>query len=63
MAIDATSVYWTTCGNPTGGAVMKVSKVGGQAMTLATGDRLSGIAVDATMSTGSPDPKTPRRAR
>jgi hypothetical protein len=48
MAIDATSVYWTTCGDPTGGSVLKVPKVGGTITTLATGDRLSGIAVDAT---------------
>jgi hypothetical protein len=48
MAIDATNVYWTTCGDPTGGAVMKVPKAGGQPMALATGDRLSGIAVDGT---------------
>jgi hypothetical protein len=46
MAIDATSVYWTTCGDPTGGAVLKVPKTGGPIATLATGDRLSGIAVD-----------------
>ena len=47
MAIDATSVYWTTCGDPTGGSVLKVPKIGGEPITLATGDRLSGIAVDA----------------
>jgi len=48
MAIDATSVYWTTCGDPTGGYVLKVPKAGGEVVTLASGDRLSGIAVDAT---------------
>jgi hypothetical protein len=48
MAIDATSVYWTTCGDPTGGYVLKVPKAGGEVVALATGDRLSGIAVDGT---------------
>ena len=48
MAIDATSVYWTTCGDPTGGNVLKVPKAGGNVVTLAAGDRLSGIAVDGT---------------
>jgi hypothetical protein len=48
MAIDATSVYWTNCGDPTGGNVLKVSKAGGEVVTLASGDRLSGIAVDGT---------------
>src|SRR5580658_4591233 len=48
LAIDATSVYWTDCGDPTGGLVLKVAKSGGPITTLATGDRLSGIAVDAT---------------
>ncbi len=46
MAIDATSVYWTDCGDPTGGNVLKVPKVGGPVVALASGDRLSGIAVD-----------------
>ncbi|MGH7437758.1 MAG: hypothetical protein ACRENE_18940, partial [Polyangiaceae bacterium] len=45
MAIDATSVYWTDCGDPTGGYVLKVPKAGGPVVTLASGDRLSGIAV------------------
>jgi hypothetical protein len=48
MAIDATSVYWTECGDPTGGAVQKVSKAGGPIVTLATGNLLSGIAVGGT---------------
>jgi hypothetical protein len=48
MAIDATSVYWTNCGDPAGGSVRKVSKTGGDVVTLAAGDRLSGIAVDGT---------------
>jgi hypothetical protein len=48
MAIDATSVYWTDCGDPTGGYVRKVPKAGGGLVTLATGDRLSGIAVEGT---------------
>jgi hypothetical protein len=48
MAIDATSVYWTTCGDPTSGNVLKVPKAGGDIVTLAAGDRLSGIAVDGT---------------
>ncbi len=48
MAIDGTSVYWTTCGDPTGGNVLKVSKAGGEVAALAAGDRLSGIAVDGT---------------
>jgi hypothetical protein len=47
MAIDSTSVYWTTCGDPTGGFVLTVPKAGGEVVTLASGDRLSGIAVDA----------------
>lgn len=47
MAVDSTSVYWTTCGDPTGGFVLKVPKVGGTVTTLASGDRLSGIAVEA----------------
>ncbi|MGO9838105.1 MAG: hypothetical protein ACLP1X_28315 [Polyangiaceae bacterium] len=45
MAIDATSVYWTNCGDPTGGYVLKVPKAGGEVVALASGDRLSGIAV------------------
>ncbi len=45
MAIDDTSVYWTTCGDPTGGNVLKVSKAGGEVVALGSGDRLSGIAV------------------
>jgi hypothetical protein len=47
MAIDATSVYWTDCGDPTGGYVLTVPKAGGGngIVALATGDRLSGIAV------------------
>jgi hypothetical protein len=45
MAIDDTNVYWTNCGDPTGGFVLKVPKVGGEVVTLASGDRLSGIAV------------------
>jgi hypothetical protein len=48
MAIDGASVYWTTCGDPTGGYVLKVPKAGGEVVMLASGDRLSGIAVDAT---------------
>jgi hypothetical protein len=48
MAIDATSVYWTNCGDPTGGYVLSVPKAGGEVVTLAAGDRLSGIAVDST---------------
>jgi hypothetical protein len=48
MAIDATNVYWTDCGDPTGGYVLKVPKAGGEVVTLASGDRLSGIAVDDT---------------
>jgi hypothetical protein len=48
MAVDATSVYWTNCGDPVTGSVMKVPKAGGEMVTLATGYRLSGIAVDAT---------------
>jgi hypothetical protein len=48
MAIDATSVYWTNCGDPTSGNVLKVPKAGGEVVTLAAGDRLSGIAVDST---------------
>ena len=47
MAIDATSVYWTNCGDPTGGYVLSVPKAGGEVVTLAAGDRLSGIAVDS----------------
>ena len=46
MAIDATSVYWTDCGDPTGGTVQKVSKTGGAIVTLASGDVLSGITVE-----------------
>jgi hypothetical protein len=45
MAIDDTSVYWTNCGDPTGGYVLKVPKAGGEVVKLASGDRLSGIAV------------------
>jgi hypothetical protein len=48
MALDATNVYWTECGDPAGGYVRKVPKAGGEVVTLATGDRLSGIAVDST---------------
>jgi hypothetical protein len=58
MVIDSTSVYWTTCGDPTGGFVLKVPKAGGPVTTLASGDRLSGIAVDATSVywiAGTPD--------
>lgn len=46
MAIDATSVYWTDCGDPNGGTVQKVSKTGGAIVTLASGDILSGITVE-----------------
>jgi hypothetical protein len=48
IAIDATSVYWTDCGDPTGGKVLKVSKAGGTVVTLASGDVLSGIAVEGS---------------
>jgi hypothetical protein len=48
MAIDATSVYWTDCGDPDLGHVQKVSKAGGVVVPLASGNRLSGIAVDST---------------
>jgi hypothetical protein len=48
MAIDAAYVYWTECGDPTNGFVRKVPKGGGAVVTLASGDRLSGIAVDGT---------------
>jgi hypothetical protein len=48
MAIDATSVYWTDCGDPDLGRVQKVSKAGGPVVPLASGNRLSGIAVDST---------------
>jgi hypothetical protein len=58
MAMDATNVYWTECGDPTGGYVREVPKAGGDVITLATGDRLSGIAVDRTgvyWVAGNPD--------
>jgi hypothetical protein len=48
MAIDATSVYWTDCGDPTGGNVLKMPKTGGAVVTLASGDVLSGIAVEGS---------------
>jgi len=48
MAVDATSVYWTDCGDPTGGTVQKVSKTGGAIVTLAAGDVLSGITVEGS---------------
>jgi hypothetical protein len=48
MAIDATTVYWTDCGDPDLGHVQKVSKTGGPVVPLASGNRLSGIAVDST---------------
>jgi len=48
MAIDAINVYWTECGDPTGGFVLKVPKAGGDVVALASGDRLSGIATDGT---------------
>jgi hypothetical protein len=48
MAIDATNVYWTDCGDPSGGYVMTVPKAGGAVVALATGDRLSGIAVNGS---------------
>ena len=48
MAIDATSVYWTDCGDPTGGTVQKVPKTGGAIVTLASGDVLSGITVEGS---------------
>jgi hypothetical protein len=48
MAIDATSVYWTDCGDPTGGTVQKVSKTDGAIVTLASGDVLSGITVEGS---------------
>ena len=64
MAIDATSVYWTTCGDPTGGAVMKVPKVGGQPPRCSPREIVSRASRwTARMSRGSPVPKTPRRAR
>jgi len=58
MAIDSTSVYWTTCGDPTGGLVRKAPKSGGAVTTLASGDRLSGVTVDETSVywiAGTPD--------
>jgi hypothetical protein len=46
MALDATSVYWTDCGDPTGGFVLKVPKAGGTITTLAKGPAaVSGVAV------------------
>lgn len=63
MAIDEANVYWTECGDPSGGYVLSVPKAGGPVVTLATGARLSGIAVggstvywvaaDSTSSTGA----------
>jgi hypothetical protein len=46
MAIDAANVYWTDCGDPSGGHVQKMPKAGGPVVPLASGNRLSGIAVD-----------------
>ena len=46
IAVDATSVYWTT---GSGGSVMKVPLTGGVPTTLASGQATpDGIAVDAT---------------
>ncbi len=45
VAVDPTNVYWTDQG---AGTVMKVLTVGGNAITLASGQKPDGIAVDAT---------------
>jgi len=48
IAIDTSSIYWTTTAGPPGwaGAVSKMSKTGGSVTTLARGARPLGIAVD-----------------
>jgi DNA-binding beta-propeller fold protein YncE len=47
IAVDATSVYWTTYSNA--GTVMKVSTGGGTTTTLASGQSYPAhIAIDAT---------------
>jgi hypothetical protein len=49
LAVDATSVYWTTQTNNDTGTIVKTPSGGGTLTTLATGQELSaGIVVDAT---------------
>jgi hypothetical protein len=47
IAVDATSVYWTTFSNSGTGTVMKVALAGGVAQTLASGLYPLGLAIDA----------------
>lgn len=63
MAIDATSVYWTTCGDPTGGAVLRVPKAGGPVETLATEIGYRASRSTGATSTGSPERPMRRAAR